>query len=74
MVRSNFCAMCGARIKDDTRRIRLVKVIGCRHEGSFPDNQSPENFVEEFCPNCYQLDNDGLADCPKCGRKCEPWW
>jgi len=71
---SNFCSSCGVRIKDDTRQVRLVKVISCRHEGSFPDNQYPVDLTEEFCPKCYRLNGMGGAYCPVCGRECEIWW
>jgi ribosomal protein L40E len=71
---SNFCRRCGARIKDDTREVRLVRIISCKHEGTFPNNQYPLNVADEFCPNCYALNGAGRGNCPMCGRECEIWW
>ncbi len=74
MSNSNFCSQCGGRIKDDTRQVRLVMVIACKHEGSFPDNQYPDFVTDEYCPRCYHPDSGGGATCPVCGRECEIHW
>ena len=71
MSNSNFCSKCGGRIKDDTRAIRLVRVIVCKHDGSFPDNQYPLFLTDEYCPNCYRPNGNGTANCPVCGRECQ---
>ncbi len=68
---SIYCSQCGGQIKDQTRHIRLVPVIMCHHEGSFPDNQYPLDLAEEFCPNCFGVREEGIGICPKCGRMCE---
>ena len=68
---SIYCSKCGGQIKDQTRRVRLVPVILCHHQGDFPDNQYPLDLAEEFCPNCFTLREARIGLCPKCGRPCE---